>query len=114
MDRVRLTDWRRPRSAAIAAALALSCATASLAHSPVFDCFIDGGDKITCEGGFSDGASAAGVTVRVLDQDDRVLIEGKIDAEGRFSFSKPTQDYHVHFDAGAGHTVTVFGADITE
>lgn len=93
---------------------ALTFAPCAFAHAPVFDCFAEGEEKITCEGGFSDGASAAGVLVRVLDKDDRVLIEGKIDADGRFSFSKPKQVYHVVFDAGAGHAVTVFGADITE
>ena len=113
MDRVRLNRRRRALPAVIAALVAALSSAHCLAHSAVFDCFIEG-DKITCEGGFSDGASAAGVLVRVLDKDDRVLIEGKIDAEGRFSFPRPQQDYHVFFDAGAGHAVTVFGADITE
>jgi hypothetical protein len=116
MDRIRVTRRRSTSAAALAAALAvvLLPAERSLAHSPVFDCFLDGPDKITCEGGFSDGASAVGILVRVLDKTDRVLMEGKIDVEGRFSFPKPKDDYHVFFDAGAGHTVTVFSADITE
>lgn len=97
----------------IGATLALALAQTAAAHSPVFDCFVEG-DKITCEGGFSDGATAAGVSVRVLDKNDRVLIEGKIDSDGRFTFPKPDQDYHVLFDAGSGHTVTVFGSDVTE
>jgi hypothetical protein len=88
-------------------------ASASQAHSPVFDCFNDDGGKVTCEGGFSDGTSATGVRVRVLDKDDKVLLEGKIDADGRFTFAKPKADFHVVFDAGAGHSATVFGADIS-
>lgn len=85
----------------------------AFAHAPVFDCFNDG-DQVTCEGGFSDGGSAAGVLVRILDRNDKVLLEGKIDAAGRFSFARPKQEFHVLFDAGAGHTVTIFSTDITE
>jgi hypothetical protein len=115
VDRLRLRVPGRPRPAALAAALAVAVLFTHhcFAHSPVFDCFVDG-DAVTCEGGFSDGASASGVAVRVLDKDGRVLIEGKIDADGRFSFPRPKQGYQVLFDAGAGHAVTVFGADITE
>ena len=89
-------------------------AHSALAHSPVFDCFNETADQVTCEGGFSDGASAAGVNVRVLDKNDRLLLEGKIDAEGRISFAKPAAEFHVVFDAGAGHTVTLFSTDITD
>ena len=82
------------------------------AHAPLFDCFADGKDKISCEGGFSDGSSATGIVVRVLDGQEKVLLEGKIDADGRFAFARPAVEFHVLFDAGAGHKVTVFGADI--
>ena len=83
------------------------------AHSPVFDCFGEKDGSITCEGGFSDGASAAGVAVRVLDEKEKLLLAGKIDDEGRFSFARPKGDFHVTFDAGAGHSVTIFSNDIT-
>jgi hypothetical protein len=83
------------------------------AHSPVFDCYNDTDERITCEGGFSDGASASGVAVRVLDGREKLLLAGKIDAEGRFSFKKPAGEFHIVFDAGAGHSVTVFSNDIS-
>ena len=83
------------------------------AHSAVFDCFIEADNKVTCEGGFSDGASATGVAVRVLDGSDKLLLAGKIDGEGRFSFARPAGDFHIVFDAGAGHSVTLFSNDIT-
>jgi hypothetical protein len=83
------------------------------AHSPVFDCFLENDSRVTCEGGFSDGASATGVAVRVLDGSEKLLLSGKIDAEGRFSFAKPAGAFHIVFDAGAGHSVTVFSNDIT-
>jgi hypothetical protein len=83
------------------------------AHSPVFDCYDETDGRITCEGGFSDGASANGVAVRVLDGQEKLLLSGKIDAEGRFSFKKPSGEFHVVFDAGKGHSVTVFSNDIS-
>lgn len=97
---------------AIGAALMMAAANAT-AHSPIFDCFNEPDAKVTCEGGFSDGASAEGVSVRVLDQNEKVLISGKIDAEGRFTFERPAGEFHVIFDAGQGHSVTLFSSDIT-
>jgi hypothetical protein len=83
------------------------------AHSPVFDCYAEKDGQITCEGGFSDGASAAGVPVRVLDANEKLLLAGKIDAEGRFTFAKPAGEFHIVFDAGAGHSITLFSNDIS-
>lgn len=96
------------------ALLLLALAAPARAHAPVFDCFNDDGGQITCEGGFSDGASATGIVVRVIDESGKVLLEGKIDAEGRFAFQKPEQEFQVLFDAGAGHTVTIHSSDIAE
>ncbi len=102
---------RRTRTLLLAGLLWLPALAA--AHSPVFDCFAESDGHITCEGGFSDGTTATGVAVRVLDGSDKLLLAGKIDAEGRFSFAKPAGDFHIVFDAGAGHSVTVFSNDIT-
>jgi hypothetical protein len=86
----------------------------ALAHSAICTCFLDKGDTVTCEGGFSDGSSATGVALRVLDANDKLLVDGKMDKEGTFTFKKPTGEYHVVFDAGQGHVVTIDGGDITE
>lgn len=83
------------------------------AHSAVCSCFDNGDDTVTCEGGFSDGSSAAGVVIRVLDARDKLLLEGKMDDAGTFTFKKPSDEYHVVFDAGQSHVVTIDGADIT-
>jgi len=84
------------------------------AHSAVFDCFNETDGRVTCEGGFSDGSSAAGVPVKVLDTQDKLLLSGTIDKEGRFSFTRPSGDFRVVFDAGQGHSVTLLGSDITD
>lgn len=82
------------------------------AHTPICNCYDNGDGSITCEGGFSDGASAAGVPIRVVDERERVLIAGEMDGQGTFSFERPDQAFHVVFDAGDNHIVTIFGDDI--
>lgn len=84
------------------------------AHSAVCSCFDNGDNTVTCEGGFSDGSSAAGVSIRVFDSRDKVLVEGKMDGKGTFKFPKPDADYHVIFDAGQSHVITIDSGDITE
>jgi hypothetical protein len=104
------------RSAAFAAAgvLLLAAAGPAQAHSAICNCYDNGDGTITCEGGFSDGSSAEGVPVRVVDDRERVLVNGAMDAAGTFSFDRPDGDFHVVFDAGQGHAVTVYGMDIEE
>jgi hypothetical protein len=97
-----------------ALAAGVSIAGTAAAHSAVCSCFDNGDQTITCEGGFSDGSSAAGVSIRVLNARDKVLFEGKMDGSGAFTFKKPDVEYHVLFDAGQSHVVTIDGGDITE
>jgi hypothetical protein len=87
--------------------------SAAQAHTPLFDCFDNGDATLTCEGGFSDGASAAGVGVRMLDGQGKVLEQGKLDPKGAITFKRPKGEFSVVFDAGAEHTLTVLGDDIT-
>jgi len=89
-------------------------ATAAYAHNAICDCFDNGDDTITCEGGFSDGGSAVGVALRVLDQAGKVLIDGKMSDHSDYTFAKPKVDFRVEFDAGQGHVVTIDGRDIEE
>ena len=86
----------------------------ALAHTPICSCWDNGDGTITCEGGFSDGSSAAGVVMRVLNKDGQVLLEGKMDKLSTFGFAKPNEDYQVQFDAGEGHHIVIEGSDILE
>lgn len=83
-----------------------------LAHTPLLDCYENDDGSITCEGGFSDGASAAGVTIRVIDETDRVKMEDALDASGQITFARPDYEFHVVFDAGDEHIVILFGYEI--
>jgi hypothetical protein len=104
---------RRTR-ALLSLPLVLSAATDVYAHNAICDCFDNGDETITCEGGFSDGGTAVGVALRVFDQAGKVLIEGVMGKHSDFTFAKPKVDFRVEFDAGQGHVVTIDGRDIEE
>lgn len=85
------------------------------AHSPLCACFDNGDGTITCEGGFSDGSSAAGVSMEVRDAAGKTLIKGRMDKLSTFVFKKPAAGaYQVIFDAGPGHVVEVDSKEITK
>jgi hypothetical protein len=86
----------------------------ALAHTALCSCYDNGDGTITCEGGFSDGSSAAGVQMRVEKMAGGVLIQGKMDANSEYSFKKPDGQYKVVFDAGEGHVVEIDGDKIFE
>lgn len=89
-------------------------AAVAYAHNAICDCFDNGDNTITCEGGFSDGGKAVGVPLRVLDAAGKVLIEGAMSAHSDFTFPKPKVDFRVVFDGGEGHIVTIDGRDIAK
>nr|WP_319393698.1 hypothetical protein [uncultured Desulfobacter sp.] len=94
--------------------LGLFLIPAAQAHTPLCSCYDNGDGSVTCEGGFSDGSSAAGVQMRVEDGAGKVLIQGKMNDDSEFTFDKPAGDYMVQFDAGEGHKIAVDGKEITE
>ncbi len=100
-------------SAATALILALLLlARPGFAHSPICNCYDNLDGTVTCEGGFSDGASAEGVAMRIVDESDRVLLVGEMDARSTYTFDMPDGEFHVIFDAGMSHIVTIFSGDI--
>jgi len=95
------------------AMLVLGLAAGAMAHSPICTCYDNGDGTISCEGGFSDGSSAAGVNMYVK-QGDKTLLKGAMNADSEFTFKKPQGEYKVTFDAGEGHQVVINGKDIVE
>ena len=84
------------------------------AHIPLCSCRDNGDGTITCEGGFSDGSSAAGMRITVRDKEGNVLIKGRMNEDGEFTIDKPDGPFKVIFDAGRGHLVEVDGKEIDE
>ncbi len=93
--------------------LALGAATPALAHAPLLDCYADGEATITCEAGYSDGASAVNQVIRVRDGDHRLLFEDRFGENGAFSFPRPEAvEFHVQFEGDQFHSVIVYSSDI--
>jgi hypothetical protein len=99
-------------SAWLLAPVLVAWAAMAHAHNAICSCFDNGDDTITCEGGFSDGGSAAGVPLRVYDQAGKVLVEGALGKAGDFSFPRPKVPFRVELNAGEGHVVKIDGRDI--
>lgn len=86
----------------------------ALAHTPICYCADNGDNTITCKGGFSDGSSAAGVLLKVIDGSGQVVVQGLLNQESEYTFDKPRGDYVVSFDAGDGHKIEITGSQITQ
>ncbi len=99
---------------ALALALLLALPGASFAHSPVFDCFDNGDGTISCQGGFSDGSSAAGVKVHIKDGSGKTVETKELDKNGELSMKKPEGKYSMELDAGEGHKIDIPGDKIVE
>ena len=97
---------------ALGASIALGAAGMAAAHTPLCACYDNGDGTVLCEGGFSDGSSAAGVSIAVKNRAGRVLVEGSMDENSVFVFDQPRGRYTVLFDAGAGHRIEIRGDDI--
>ena len=95
----------KPLSYALAPLLLIS--TSALAHTPLFACYDNADGTVLCEGGFSDGSSAAGVTIRVLGDDGAVLLESQLNHLSEIEFDKPDGEYTAVFDAGEGHRLEI-------
>lgn len=94
-------------------AVSLIANAVAFAHTPICDCFDNGDGTVTCEGGFSDGSSVAGLPLRLFDERGRLLIDGIMSEEGEFTFKIPDVDvYRIEFDAGEEHVVSILSDDI--
>ncbi|WP_422775698.1 hypothetical protein ACOXXE_14205 [Pseudomonas mediterranea] len=93
---------------------ALLFCQAAFAHAPVFDCYIDSDDWVTCEAGFTDGSSAAGRKIDVRDMSDKVLLEGAVGQDNTYRFQPPNGNYSVLFLGGDGHDVAIQSSDISK
>ena len=96
-----------------AVVFSLVLGSAAFAHTPLFTCWDNGDGTISCEGGFSDGSSAAGVEIRVEKKDGgEVLHATTLDQFSEATFDKPDVPFVVIFDAGEGHRITIDGENI--
>ena len=103
------------KSRTVAALLLIPLAGVAIpafAHSPLLDCYVEA-EQVKCEAGFSDGTSAEGKKIMVLDASNKLLLQGVLDKTGVFAFKAPAGDYHVLFEGGDAHQVTMYSAQIS-
>lgn len=106
---------RISKNAAITTFLTVvTCTTPALAHTPLCSCYDNGDSAVLCEGGFSDGASAAGVHMLVKNKDGGIIVEGKMSQNSEFEFKKPEGDFVVIFDGGEGHQIEISSKNISK
>lgn len=82
------------------------------AHSALLNCFDNGDNTFTCQGGYSDGSSATGIRIVVRDGNGIILQEARLDSNSEVTLNRPQGDFTVLFDGGAGHSVEVSGASL--
>lgn len=102
------------KSIALAAALMLATPALSFAHSAIFDCYDNGDNTVSCEGGYSDGSAATGVKIVVSDASGKMLEETTLDANSEAMVKKPAGAYTISFVGGDGHSLKVDGKNIVE
>ena len=95
-------------------ALAVSVAPPALAHNALMSCFANPDGTVDCEAGYSDGASAAGQIVRVMQTNKRLIVEGVFDKQGNFRFKKPDVPFYVEFFGDPAHIAVVDGEDVVQ
>lgn len=98
----KFTDLRRMAAAALFLSLVFP-ATTALAHRVVIFAWMEG-DTVFTESQFPDGRKIADAPVKVFDMNDTLLLEGKTNDVGEFSFKVPkTEPLHIVLEAGMGH-----------
>ncbi|MBW7900701.1 MAG: hypothetical protein H3C26_04450 [Rhodocyclaceae bacterium] len=90
---------------ALAAGLLLAAAPA-LAHHPFGECAHLNPETIRCSGGF-DEKPLPGLRIDVLDDEDKILVRGELDAQASFTFPRPAVPFYVLIDAGPGQVMEI-------
>lgn len=92
----------------IAGGLILS-ASQAMAHSALLNCFDNADGTFTCQGGYSDGSSATGIRIVVMDMSGTMLQQAQLNADSEVVLPYPNGDFRVLFDGGSGHSVEITG-----
>ncbi|DAB36812.1 MAG: hypothetical protein EOM49_10625 [Epsilonproteobacteria bacterium] len=90
----------------IASAILVGLTATSFAHTALMNCMENADGTIGCEAGYSDGSSATGIALKVV-QNAQVVLEKKFDANSEVNFKKPQGEYTVIFDGGDGHALSI-------
>lgn len=84
-------------------------ASHAMAHSALLNCFDNADGTFTCQGGYSDGSSATGIRIVVMDMSGTMLQQAQLNADSEVVLPYPNGDFRVLFDGGSGHSVEITG-----
>lgn len=88
------------------------CCIALFAHTPLLSIEGTGDGSLYIEGGFSNGASAAGVKLYLKNKETgEVLWDGVFPENSSITLPIPNVPYTVTFDGGPGHIITKDGIE---
>lgn len=97
-----------------ASLLTLASPSFAFAHSAIFDCYDNGNNTVTCQGGYSNGSSAEGAKIIVSDEMGKTLETAPLDSNNKATVKKPTITYFINFESGDGHGMRISGKNIVE
>lgn len=96
----------------IGTAMVIGPAGFAHAHDPILSCFENSNGSVTCEAGYSDGASASGQLIRVMLANKRLVLEDKFPRNSAFTFKRPAGDFVVEFIGDSAHRATFDSEDL--
>ena len=93
--------------------IALSLSDVADASSLRIQCKKLTDDNVVCRVLFTDGQVARGMPVQLVDENsDQVLVNGRTDAQGMYTFKPPALEYNVVIEANKGHVASMSSEDI--
>ena len=91
---------------------AMLFSTLAEAHTLRIECKKTTGAEVVCRGLFSDGEVARGITVQLIDENDKVLATAKTNAEGKYTFKAPGPEFNVVIQASKAEVTSISSEDI--
>ncbi len=82
------------------------------AHDPILSCYENKDVTVTCEAGYSDGSPSAGQTIRVVQNNKRLILEDRFGKDSSFTFKKPDVGFTVEFLGDPSHRATFDSEDL--
>lgn len=103
----------KPAVSVAAVLLALFLSNTANASSLRIQCKKLTDDNVVCRFLFTDGQVARGMPVQLVDENsDKVLANGRTDAQGMYAFKPPALEYNVVIEANKGHVASISSEDI--
>ena len=99
----KITQHRSPKIIVLAFLMSFITASIAEAHRATIFAWIEG-DSVMTQSKFSGGRKAQGALIQVYDLNNNLLLEGKTDDQGQFSFKVPHKEaMQIVLAAGDGH-----------